>query len=160
MPKSIQGNRMSIQVCILYFLIWSACGVSDSRPKQHPPKIDFDGVAIENPETLGQLQIMLRMSLKNYDGDILKYGLNESQAHQERIQYYLSEFKKDLFLVTKADTISPLDVIFERPQMDLPYRNFILTFNHASLENQDRLRINDPVYSQKIIETTIRKNYE
>jgi hypothetical protein len=115
--------------------------------------IDYRAVFKEEFRTEEQVQVLLRISLENYDGDLLKYGINEPEKHQERLNYYITDFKNDIKLLSNGDTLSCLDSHFERLQMDSPYRNFILTFNTKTKPQE--LLIEDRVFANQLIKLTI-----
>lgn len=123
-------------------------------------EIDYDAVYINQDKTSDYTQILLRMSLKNYQGDILKFGLNTPEKHQERLHYFIQEFKNDISLVSNQDTINCIDAHFERLHMDLPYRNFILTFKQDNFESNNHIMINDFNYSNQILKLSIQENHE
>lgn len=125
-----------------------------AAPNVPEPVIDFKALADLQESGADFSQVLLRVELLNTHTDILKYGISSPEAHQARLSYYRTDFKNDVFLVAGIDTIPCYDVHAERMYMDLPYMNFILTFNH-SLSNNDELLIHDVVYSNKTIFVTI-----
>lgn len=131
---------------------------SPSTTSAATPAIDFDAVYVENDGQGEYVQVLLKMSLMNYPGDILKFGLSSPEQHQQRLQYYMQDFKNNIRLISGTDTILCLDSHFERLNMDLPYRNFILTFQQPSIEAADQLLISDLIFTQQIIQTSIRKS--
>jgi hypothetical protein len=149
-------------VLLLLFLggVMTACqsDSSQSAIATSGPAIDFDAVYVENEVPGDYVQVLLKMSLMNQQGDILKYGLSMPEQHQQRLQYYMQDFKNNIQLISGRDTIPCLDSHFERLNMDLPYRNFILTFQRPFIQASDQLLIGDPIFTQQIIQTSIRKS--
>jgi len=118
--------------------------------------IDFDAYLPADQENKVK-QILLKVELKNSSEDVLKFGLNTPEEHQERLNYYFKDFKRDLFLATNYDTLSCVDAHLERTFMDAPKRNFILNFFVDEGQEIQKLLIADQVYTGQILELDIRK---
>ncbi|MBK6861532.1 MAG: hypothetical protein IPG95_14780 [Saprospiraceae bacterium] len=89
--------------------------------------IDFRALADLEDTTSEFSQVILRMELFKTHSDILKHNIGTPEEHQKRINYYITEFKNDIFLISANDTIACYDAHAERLYIDLPYMNFILT---------------------------------
>lgn len=124
------------------------------------PTIDFNAIVLEDPVATGQVQVLLKVSLENHTGDLIKYGISKPEIHQNRLKYYISDFKNDITLVAGDLKIECVDSHLERLHMDLPYRNFVLTFPYNKFNEGDHLLINDHIYSNKTIQLTIQNHYE
>ncbi len=129
-----------------------ACSTkTDSASEElRTPVIDFKAMTDLENQNADFNQILLRVELLNTHADILKFGISTPEQHQGRLNYYRVDFKNDVFLVTHNDTVPCYDLHAERLYMDLPYMNFVLTFNHT-LSSNDELLINDVVYSNKAL---------
>jgi hypothetical protein len=154
----ILNNKILWLVCTLLiaFGIYSFVSANSEDTNGTEISIDFDAYS---PDQEGSevFQVLLKMSLTNYSGDVLKYGLESPEQHQQRLNYYISEFSKDIFLVSESDTLQCIDSHFERTYMDAPKRNFILNFNASNSEKFNKLLIVDQVYSGRVLELDIRK---
>lgn len=144
-------------------MLWLGCNRDNTNvnlQQFNQPVIDYNAIYVVEEDLKDFSQILLKMSLKNVQVDIIKFGLSSPKQHQQRLNYYIQNFKQDIFLVSDTDTIPCTDSHFERLYMDLPYRNFILTFNTDILGEQDHLLIKDPVYTNQLIKLSIQKSYE
>ena len=127
-------------------------GASGPKPE---PVIDFTALTDfeGNPQDFSQ--VLLRIELLHTRADILKHGLSTPEEHQARLEYYRTQFREDVYLVSGIDTIPCYDAHAERLYMDMPYMHFILTFNHAvALGNE--LLIKDVIYSGQTLLTAIK----
>lgn len=120
----------------------------DAASAAQMPVLDMVAIADFDSEPTGFSQVLLKLQLLNTRADILKYGIHTPEQHQERLHYYRTQFKEDVFLVSGADTIPCYDLHAERLYMDLPYMNFVLTFERP-LKQGDQLLIHDIVYTQE-----------
>jgi len=137
---------------ILYMLVLVGCSTKtdSAQAMEKEPLLNFVAVA-DLQDTLSEFsQVLLKIELLNTKEDILKHGINTPDEHQARLNYYRTKFKNDIYLISHKDTIACYDVHAERLFMDLPYMNFILTFNHH-VADKDLLQINDIVYSNKSV---------
>ena len=121
------------------------------------PTLNMEARLLNADEKSQLSQIVLKMQLENYSGDLLKFGISEIEAHQLRLAYYTSQFKKDILLVNGDDTIPCLDSHFERLHMDLPYRNFILTFGQKMGSQNSKLIIDDHQFSNHLVQVKINQ---
>lgn len=122
----------------------------DAAPAAQMPVLDMVAIADFDSEPSGFSQVLLKLQLLNTRADILKYGIHTPEQHQERLYYYRTQFREDVFLVSGADTIPCYDLHAERLYMDLPYMNFVLTFERP-LEQGDQLLIHDIVFTQETV---------
>lgn len=156
----MKNRTLLILIGLVYIWIYTACGSENPYQPETYPSIDYDALYIAEEQPGNYIQIILRMSLKNHKGDIIKFGLSSPEEHQERLHYFFQEFKNDINLISNQDTIGCIDAHFERLHMDLPYRNFILTFKESGFNVNDYLLINDQTYSNQLLKLSIRKNHE
>lgn len=157
------NNVLRFLVLVLFIgLSFSSCQEEKvtAIANNESPNIDFNAIILEDPKSTGQVQVLLKISLDNYTGDLIKYGISKPEIHQNRLKYFISDFKKEITLVSGDKQIECIDSHMERLHMDLPYRNFILTFLHKEFKEGDYLKINDHIYSNKTIELTIQNQYE
>lgn len=148
--KKINNSMIPISVAVLLYCAGCSQRVESPISEELVPVLDFVAVADIEEETSDLGEVLLRLQLLHTRTDILKYGINSPEEHQQRLSYYRTHFKEDIFLVSDTDTIPCHDVHAERLYMDLPYMNFILTFNRR-LANGDKLLINDVIYSQHTV---------
>lgn len=153
------GNRTFIKFSLLWLscLMLSCSSKSDQLAMEKEPTIDFRALADFSDTPSEFSQVLLRIQLLNTNADILKHGLATPEEHQRRLSYFLLGFKNDISLISHSDTIPCYDLHMERTYMDLPYMNFILTFNHR-VSSGNELMIKDLEYSKQIIFTTIEPN--
>ena len=157
------GVRTAIFSIIACCGLWLGChddSVNASLENTQYPTLDYAAFFVEEETAAEYCQVLLKMSLKQYRGDILKFGLSSPAAHQERLNYFIRDFKESIALVSGSDTFPCVDSHLERLHMDLPYRNFILTFKRSSLTDQDYLLIKDTEYSHQQIKLSIDKSYD
>lgn len=152
-------NRKHLVLYLAFACLYISCHQENHKELIHP-SIDFDAIHSVGEESSDYTQVLLRMSLKGYQSDLLKFGLASTQQHQDRLHYYINDFKNEIRLVANNDTLNCIDAHFERLHMDLPYRNFILTFNQRTINVEDYLLINDVIYTNQQLSIRIRKNYE
>lgn len=144
-------RRIEHRLGTLCLLLSLAACQQDAPPVVQTPVLDMAAVAdLESSEDGAVGQVLLKLQLLNTRTDILKYGIHTPEEHQERLQYYRTQFKEDVNLVSGADTLPCYDLHTERMYMDLPYMNFILTFNHP-ISPGDRLLISDIVYTRQTV---------
>jgi|WetSurMetagenome_2_1015567.scaffolds.fasta_scaffold75980_2 hypothetical protein len=143
----------------MFTFISCAAKTDTSTAERNEPVIDFKAIADLRDTVSAFSQIVLRLELLHTHTDILKYGISTPEEHQARLNYYRVNFKNDIFLIATGDTIPCYDVHQERLYMDLPYMNFILTFNHH-FSKEDELQINDVVYSHKTLLVAIEPKSE
>lgn len=141
----IKSRTGIMYLCLL--LGFAACKQETAQVVQ-PPALDMAALADFDSEHTGFGQVLLKLHLLNTRADILKYGIHTPEEHQERLYYYRTHFKDDVFLLSGADTIPCYDLRAERMYMDLPYMNFILTFERP-MSDGDKLLIQDIVYTQQ-----------
>lgn len=152
-------NTNDYRLVIFCFCLFSfeACKQEISNTP-NSPVLDMVAVADFDEGEADFSQVLLKLQLLHTNTDILKYGIHTPEEHQQRLYYYRSHFKEDVFLMSGADTIPCYDVHAERMYMDLPYINFILTFGRR-LSQGDKLLIHDIVFShQTAILDIITKN--
>lgn len=149
-----------ILICISSFFLMSGCnGDDDQNALRREPVLDIRALADFAEADAEFNQVLLRMQMLHTNADILKRGLQTPEEHQHRLSYYLFGFKNDITLISGTDTIPCYDLHMERTYMDLPYMNFILTFNHAIKEG-DEVLVNDIVYTQQMLITTLEPNLD
>lgn len=122
----------------------------NATPAAQMPVMDMVAIADFDSEPTGFSQVLLKLQLLNTRADILKYGIHTPEQHQERLHYYRTQFSEDVFLVSGADTIPCYDLHAERLYMDLPYMNFVLTFERP-LTQGDQLLIHEIVFTQETV---------
>ncbi len=131
------------------------------RKQTHPtniePSINFEAHDLNKSPLPGDSirQLVLRISLTNSRADLLKLGIQSPEQHQERLLYYISDFKEQLSLESEGSKLSCLDSHLERTHMDLPYRNFILTFTGPDVYTHKTLKVEDPILTNRTIEIQI-----
>lgn len=145
--RGIEHLIGALCLCLLPGL--TACK-QDAPADGQAPVLDMVALADFELEDAGFSQVLLKLQLLHTRSDILKYGIHTPEEHQERLQYYRAQFKEDVYLVSGADTLPCYDLHAERLYMDLPYMNFILTFNHP-VSRGDKLLVNDIVYTQQTV---------
>ncbi len=146
-----------LQLIFIGSLILGCSGSNDQLKKDLDPEINFSALSDLSDSTTQFSQVILRIELLNTSADILKYGLHRPEEHQQRLSYYLFGFKNDVSLISRGDTIPCYDLLFERTYMDLPYMNFILTFNH-DVKAGDEVMIHDTEYTKQNIFVTVESN--
>lgn len=150
---------MKPRIKIFVLTCFALFGCSISQEIQNP-RVDFHAKFFQPEQTNEPTQILFRISLLNTNADLLKYGLSEPTMHQERIAYYINGFKEHIHLISKGDTIPCVDSHFERLQMDVPYRNFILTFPSQDVDEDTVLLIEDIVFSNNLVQVSIENENE
>jgi hypothetical protein len=138
---------------IMVLLLLGAMGCRENEGEldfNADPVFDLEVLAIDHQPDHHQL--LLRLQLLHYPGDMLRFGLTTVPEHQARLEYYTLAFKEDLFLLAGRDTISCLDSHFERLHMDSPYRDFILTFPKSSGETPTDLILIDRQYTGEALQ--------
>lgn len=161
--SNLKTSLLSILAIMVCLGGWLGCHddqAIDKLAQIQNPVLDFTAIYAEEESAGEYSQVFLKIALKNYHGDILKFGLSSPAAHQERIQYFIRDWKQSIALVAGSDTIPCTDSHMERMHMDLPYRNFILTFKQSSIGDLDHLLIEDTVYSNQLIKLSIDKSYD
>ncbi len=146
----VTGIKHQIGLLCLCLLPGLKACKQDAPPAAQTPALDMVAVADFESEDTGFSQVLLKLVLLHTHTDILKHGIRTPEEHQERLQYYRTQFKEDVYLVSGADTLPCYDLHAERLYMDLPYMNFILTFNHP-VSRGDKLLISDIVYTQQTV---------
>lgn len=124
------------------------------RTVAEEPVINFVALADFQAPAAEFSQVLLKIELLHSKADLLKHGISTPEEHQARLNYYRAQFKDDVYLLSARDSFPCYDVHAERMYMDLPYMNFILTFNHQ-LTTSDELLINDIIYSNKSVRVAI-----
>lgn len=142
-------------LCVILWLAATGCTARPEPASAPEPVLDFVALADFEDAPAGFSQVLLRMQLLHTRADILKHGLSTPEEHQARLAYFRTQFREDVFLVSGADTIPCYDAHAERLYMDLPYMNFILTFNHPIAQG-DELLVRDVVYSGQTVLATIQ----
>ncbi len=139
----------------------SSCSseVESNLTTVNEPLIDFKALSDFDSNNGGFNQIFLRIQLLNSGTDILKYGINTPAEHQSRLNYYRTEFKNDVFILSGKDTVPCYDLHAERLYMDIPYMNFILTFQHK-ISPEDIVMINEFVFTNRSILIEIDQNIQ
>lgn len=153
-------NPLLLSALVFIWLLASCSADKQQQMDIIDPVIDYNAIHTADNEPGDYVQILLKMSVSNIQGDIIKFGLSTPEQHQERLNYFIRDFKQNISLVSNTDTISCTDSHMERLYMDLPYRNFVLTFKKNALNDQDQLLISDPIYSKKLIKLSIQNSYE
>lgn len=149
-------KNCKITLLVLLALTFGSCKKEQEPRTTKVPELDIQAIMADQQG--GLIQVLLRLELLNYHGDLLKYGLSDVAAHQERLRYYQLSLKKDLYLLTKTDTIPCLDSHLERINMDAPYRNFILTFLADSQLVEPALLFAENQYTDQIVQLKILEN--
>ena len=139
---------------MVVMLTLASCAAKTDHGGRPEPVIDLKAKADLQDSYSDFNQVLLRIEMLHTHADITKYGISTPEEHQSRLSYYRTAFKDDIYLIDQNDTIPCFDVHAERLYMDLPYMNFVLTFNHK-LSEGDELMIRDVVYSNKILLVTI-----
>lgn len=143
-------SRYGFLLCVLPFL-WGGCERSSNAQNNGAEPV-FD-ITVLSSERLGShQQLLLRLQLLQYGGDMIRFGLSMVPEHQERLRYYLQDFKTDVWLVSARDTIPCLDSHLERLHMDSPYRDFILTFPNNSNLQPTHLVVYDREYTGELLQ--------
>lgn len=121
--------------------------------------IDFDArlPMQKSNEEINLSSVILRISLKDATGDLIKYGLATSKEQLSRQEYYSLNFTNDIYLLAGTDTFPCIDSHMEQLYMDLPYRTFILYFGDHVVGVNDKILIMDKVFSNKVVLVSINK---
>ena len=100
------------------------------------------------------------ISIKRADNNItpLKYGVSSLEEYNTRLNYYLNEAKKDIWLVYGNDTLRPISYLFENNYNLTPQETMIAGFYLPKGEDFPRknmqLSYNDGVFKTGIIKAT------
>ncbi len=92
----------------------------------------------------------LKIGAKNYNGELLKYDLNNGHEYKDRVEYYAFKFEKDIMLIAGNDTLPCSIFHFERTFDVAPYSSFLLGFKIPSKDkNKDRsIVIDDKIFNK------------
>lgn len=155
--KSKIKIKIIISIAVFAFsVVLVGFAMHSNEKEKEGVSIDFDAF-MPSGQGSQMKQFLLKMELVNSKEDVLKFGLNTPEEHQERLSYYFKDFKRDIFLVTDEDTLTCIDAHIERTYMDAPKRNFILNFHLEKDQEIQKLLIADQVYSGQLLELNIRK---
>lgn len=109
---------------------------------------------------LGMTYFKLRITVKNGNGEALKYELRSAQQYNDRISYLSFRMQKDIYLVQGKDTVYPDLYHFERVFDLAPYVDVMLAFENTKFKPENEFTINyaDGLFNKGNIKYVYKNN--
>ena len=145
----------------LLLLLFGSLGCMQDKAAEGSAGRPLFDMEVQTIEQLGShQQLLLRLQLLHYGGDLLRFGLRTVSEHQERLRYYTQDFRQDVRLVSGGDTLACVDSHFERLYMDAPYRDFVLTFPGRAPVDPTYLILYDRQFTGELLQLKLPEKNE
>ncbi len=123
----------------------------------------------EIPDTLLQKKLAelegvqyydLKISLKEGEGEILKFNISSADQYNKRVKYFAFEMQNDIQLVEGNDTLPCLLYHFERTYDVAPSCTILLGFNYDKTKagKQKTLLVYDRTFNKGLLKFTFKEN--
>jgi len=88
----------------------------------------------------------LRISADNFNQELLKYKLESEEEYYSRLQYFMDEMQKDIYIKCGNDSLPCVLYHFERTFGIAPYASFSLGFEKSANKNDRVFVFEDRIF--------------
>lgn len=97
----------------------------------------------------------IKISVDGFDQSPLRYGINNLDEFNQRLDYYLNYAMADIWITCQKDTLMPISYLFENNQNLISHETIIVGFDKTKIQgNVLQLAFNDRVLKSGIIKAT------
>lgn len=89
----------------------------------------------------------------------LRYGISGLEEYNARLDYFLNQASKDIWLIDGNDTLRPAAYWFENNHNLTSHETIVLNFDNTHIKSKEiQLAFNDRLFRNGIIKASFRKN--
>ena len=106
----------------------------------------------------GYVFVNIDMELSDHSGPVLRYGLQDKAAYDQRVMYFEFYAKNDLKLEGNGRSVAPESYEYENRQGLSPYNTMVIAF--PVIENADQIQVtfNDRAFSNLFVKAGFKES--
>lgn len=125
--------------------------INNDLRKEKIHKQEFDSLYVEYS---GMEYYELKLSIDNFNEEIIRYNLTEVNQYQERVKYLSFEMQKDIKLTQNNEVVDCDLFHFERTYGTAPHAKILLGFSKEKIQEgikERTIEINDKLFNKGLL---------
>lgn len=119
-----------------------------------------DSVRVKRQETLNKMyRFNIDILVEGSSQSPLRYGISGLDEYNARLDYFLNQASKDIWLIDGTDTLRPSAYWFENNHNLTSHETIVLNFDNTNIKSEHiQLAFNDRLFRNGIIKASFQKS--